>query len=263
MSNSTIEVLNAVQNQEPCTVEEVTDHVQYSSGTVSEQLSELHHIGILARYKTENHSNTNTPPPYEYEFIRHVPFENMIDEYPVSRFYSLAEEAMGDPPEQEDIQEHLFEAQMALSDVIHYSNHEQAEGASRALRDVFNHLIFAYDNIENIKSERTNSDRRQSPEAGQEDGVTDVINEALNQWQPSGIAPERARAETRRVAQWLRVNGEPHTPGDLKSNCADHSVDKHEWWKNLIKPGLSVLVDAGLIEYRFVEQDYRWIGESD
>lgn len=260
MSDSTIEVLRLVQMDEPCTAKEVADQVQYNDGTVSERLSELHQIGILARKKRKGKSESEYgKSPFEYEFIQHIPFEEA--EYPVSSLYSLAEKAVIDnQTELRGVQEHLFESHLALSNAVQDTRDNRTKWAAQSLADAFNHLVFAYDMIE---STDTSSSQGQQNSETSEDVPSDLITEALAEWDPAHIPAQKAKKETRRVVEWLRSNDGAHTPHELKSNLPRGSVNVQHWWENMIQPGLSVLVESGLIEYRFAEQDYRWIGEEN
>ena len=217
MSDSTIEVLKIVQKEEPCTVKEVADQVQYNKGTVSDRLSELHQIGILARKRNEAKSESEySKSPFEYEFIQHVPFEKA--EYPVASLYSLAEKAIGNQTEQRDIQKHLFEAHLALSNAVYDTRTNQTKWASRSLADAFNHLVFAYDQIESPATSTSSSGGQQNKEMSEAHVPNDLIGEALAEWNPEHVPAKKAKKETCRVAEWLCTNGGTHTPRKIKSD---------------------------------------------
>lgn len=92
----------------------------------------------------------------------------------------------------------------------------------------------------------------------------DPIGEVLEGWEPDTQTPaETARAQTRRVATYLREQGGRHTKADLIDALADDStLSDRVWWERAVRPGLQKLDGEGLVEYRPGHHDYRYIGEE-
>lgn len=92
----------------------------------------------------------------------------------------------------------------------------------------------------------------------------DPIGEVLEGWEPDTQTPaETARAQTRRVATYLRERGGRHTKSDLVDALADDStLSDRVWWERAVRPGLQKLDGEGLVEYRPGHHDYQYIGEE-
>ena len=100
------------------------------------------------------------------------------------------------------------------------------------------------------------------------DGTTQrdpALDDALARWDPStGIDAEVTRAQTRRAAEYLATTGERLGRTDLIDRLADGStLDAATWWGRAVDPGLRRLADADLVEYRAVDDTYRWVGEVE
>lgn len=91
-----------------------------------------------------------------------------------------------------------------------------------------------------------------------------ALDDALARWDPStGIDAEVTRAQTRRAAEYLATTGERLGRTDLIDRLADGStLDTATWWGRAVDPGLRRLADADLVDYRTVDDTYRWTGES-
>ena len=92
-----------------------------------------------------------------------------------------------------------------------------------------------------------------------------ALDNALARWDPStGIDAEVTRAQTRRAAEHLAATGDRVARGDLVDALADGStLDAASWWGRAVDPGLRRLADADLVEYRAVDDTYRWIAEVE
>jgi hypothetical protein len=92
----------------------------------------------------------------------------------------------------------------------------------------------------------------------------DVLDDTLAGWNPStGIDPAVTRAQTRRAAEHLAATGDRLGRTDLVDALADGTtLDAASWWGRAVDPGLRRLADAGIVEYRAVDDTYRWTGES-
>ena len=92
-----------------------------------------------------------------------------------------------------------------------------------------------------------------------------ALDDALARWDPStGIDAEVTRAQTRRAAEHLAATGDRLARGDLVDALADGStLDAASWWGRAVDPGLRRLADADLVEYRAVDDTYRWIAEVE
>jgi hypothetical protein len=91
------------------------------------------------------------------------------------------------------------------------------------------------------------------------------LDDTLARWTPStGIAPAVARAQTRRAATLLATTGERLGRDDLTDRLADGTtLDTASWWGRAVDPGLRRLAEEGLVEYRAVDDTYRWVGEVE
>jgi hypothetical protein len=87
-----------------------------------------------------------------------------------------------------------------------------------------------------------------------------ALDAALDRWNPTtGIDPVVTRAQTRRAAEHLAATGDPLRRTDLVDALADGTtLDTASWWGRAVDPGLRRLVDADLVEYRAVDDTYRW-----
>ena len=92
-----------------------------------------------------------------------------------------------------------------------------------------------------------------------------ALDDALARWDPStGIHPEVTRAQTRRAAEYLAATGDRLGRTDLADALADGStLDTATWWGRAVDPGLRRLAEEGLVEYRAVDDTYRWAGEVE
>jgi hypothetical protein len=92
-----------------------------------------------------------------------------------------------------------------------------------------------------------------------------ALDAALARWDPStGIDPAVTRAQTRRAAEYLATTGDRLRRTDLVDALADGStLDTASWWGRAVDPGLRRLADADLVEYRAVDDTYRWVGEGE
>jgi hypothetical protein len=91
-----------------------------------------------------------------------------------------------------------------------------------------------------------------------------ALDDALARWTPStGIDAAVTRAQTRRAAEHLAATGDRLGRTDLVDALADGTtLDTASWWGRAVDPGLRRLADADLVEYRAVDDTYRWTGES-
>jgi hypothetical protein len=92
-----------------------------------------------------------------------------------------------------------------------------------------------------------------------------ALDDALGGCDPStGIDAEVSRAQTRRAAEYLAATGDRLGRLDLIAALADGStLDTATWWGRAVDPGLRRLADADLVEYRAVDDTYRWIDEVE
>jgi hypothetical protein len=92
-----------------------------------------------------------------------------------------------------------------------------------------------------------------------------ALDDALARWDPAtGLDPEVTRAQTRRAAEYLAATGDRLGRLDLIAALADGStLDRANWWGRAVDPGLRRLADADLVEYRAVDDMYRWTGEVE
>lgn len=95
--------------------------------------------------------------------------------------------------------------------------------------------------------------------------IPTALDAALARWDPStGIDPAVTRAQTRRAAEHLAATGDPLGRTDLVDALADGStLDTATWWGRVVDPGLRRLAEEGLVEYRAVDDTYRWVGEVE
>ena len=95
--------------------------------------------------------------------------------------------------------------------------------------------------------------------------IPTALDAALDRWDPStGIDPAVTRAQTRRAAEHLAATGDRLGRTDLVDALADGStLDTASWWGRAVDPGLRRLADADLVEYRAVDDTYRWTGEVE
>ena len=91
------------------------------------------------------------------------------------------------------------------------------------------------------------------------------LDDALARWDPStGSDATVTRAPTRRAAEHLATTGDRLGRTDLVDALADGStLDTASWWGRAVDPGLRRLADADLVEYRAVDDTYRWVGEVE
>ena len=87
-----------------------------------------------------------------------------------------------------------------------------------------------------------------------------ALDDALDRWDPAtGIDPEVTRAQTRRAAEHLAATDDPLGRADLVDALADGStLDTATWWGRAVDPGLRRLAEEGIVEYRAVDDTYRW-----
>ena len=87
-----------------------------------------------------------------------------------------------------------------------------------------------------------------------------ALDAALARWTPStGIEAPVTRAQTRRAAEHLAATGDPLGRTDLADALADGStLDTATWWGRAVDPGLRRLAEEGIVEYRAVDDTYRW-----
>ena len=92
-----------------------------------------------------------------------------------------------------------------------------------------------------------------------------VLDDALARWDPAtGIDPAVTRAQTRRAAALLATTGDRLGRTDLADALADGTtLDTARWWGRAVDPGLRRLAEEGLVEYRAVDDTYRWVGEVE
>ncbi len=92
-----------------------------------------------------------------------------------------------------------------------------------------------------------------------------ALDDALARWDPAtGIDPAVTRAQTRRAAEYLAATGDRLGRTDLADALADGStLDTATWWGRAVDPGLRRLAEEGLVEYRAVDDTYRWAGEVE
>ena len=92
-----------------------------------------------------------------------------------------------------------------------------------------------------------------------------ILDTLLARWEPStGIDAEVARAQTRRAAEHLATTGDRLRRADLVDALADGStLDTASWWGRAVDPGLRRLAEEGIVEYRAVDDTYRWIAEVE
>ena len=92
-----------------------------------------------------------------------------------------------------------------------------------------------------------------------------ALDDALARLDPStGIRAEVTRAQTRRAAEYLATTGDRLRRTDLVDALADGStLDTATWWGRAVDPGLRRLAEEGIVEYRAVDDTYRWIAEVE
>ena len=96
-------------------------------------------------------------------------------------------------------------------------------------------------------------------------GQTPDVDNVLRGWgADTETDAKTARAQTRRAVEFLRDRApERFTKSEFQTALADESaLGKRSWWERAVQPGLRQLVDAGLVEYRAGNHDYRWVGDS-
>ena len=91
------------------------------------------------------------------------------------------------------------------------------------------------------------------------------LDDALARWDPAtGIDPAVTRAQTRRATEYLATTGDRLGRTDLADALADGTtLDTSSWWGRAVDPGLRRLAEEGLVEYRAVDDTYRWVGEVE
>ena len=94
--------------------------------------------------------------------------------------------------------------------------------------------------------------------------MTDVkgpLDDALADWEPeTRVDPHTARAQTRRVVEYLREHEDHHPMEELQDTLAPGStLDQRYWWRHAVWPGLNHLTDHGLVEY-VTTCGYQWTG---
>ena len=89
-----------------------------------------------------------------------------------------------------------------------------------------------------------------------------ALDDALARWDPAtGIDAAVTRAQTRRAAEHRAAMGDRLGRTDLVDALADGTtLDTASWWGRAVDPGLRRLADADLVEYRAVDDTYRWVG---
>ncbi|MGQ3331184.1 hypothetical protein [Halorubrum sp. FL23] len=91
-----------------------------------------------------------------------------------------------------------------------------------------------------------------------------ALDDALARWEPAtGIDPAVTRAQTRRAAEYLATTGDRLGRTGLVDALADGTtLDTASWWGRAVDPGLRRLAEVEIVEYRAVDDTYRWVGDN-
>ena len=71
------------------------------------------------------------------------------------------------------------------------------------------------------------------------------------------------RAQTRQVAEYLKLADEPQRSELVDAHTDGSTLDTGSWCGEAADPGLQYLAEEGLVEYQAVDDTYRWSAQRN